>query len=183
MGGDVGAATPEFVGDLIVQAGDVIADRAGRQFELDATPTLRVFPVLPSSPAALDKTVYSMRIGDLSSAEGLVVSVADYELLPYVRVRPWQPYTRINLLGGVSPGDRLEITGVWGFPEVPARIRLAAIMTVSEWIGGTTASQFSETFATAEANAGGVRQAFVPGAGAELPDQAAGIVDAFYNEF
>ena len=117
---------------------------AGREFKrTDSTssPTVRYFDV--NARSYRDRLV---AIDDLSAAPTLVrviasdwttvvstVSSASYSLYPLSR-EPWAPITAIQLNQNVirpAAGQRIEVTGVWGFPAVPGDLRQAVLDEVA----------------------------------------------------
>jgi hypothetical protein len=117
---------------------------AGREFKrVDTTSsaTVRLYDV--------DEMAYFNRriaIDDLSTTPTLVriiandwttpvttVSTSDMALYPLSR-EPWAPITAIQLKSTVirpAIGQRLEVTGVWGFPAVPGDLRQAVLDEVA----------------------------------------------------
>jgi len=71
---------------------------------------------------------------------GLTLTTTQYQPVP---VQKWDGvYTGLHVLTGatgyVATGSRREatVTGTWGWPSVPARIKHACVETVKDWLAG-----------------------------------------------
>lgn len=122
---------------LIAAASQAVCDFAGREFApaSDAEAT-RVF-LVPADPA-WPRTI---SVGDLAKLAGLTVDAqaatlpADVTPCPLNR-GPAEPITEL-VIGDALPfrrGARIEVTGVWGWPDVPEVARLATVDTVRGWL-------------------------------------------------
>lgn len=73
-----------------------------------------------------------LRLGPFNDLAGLVsingsTDLSDYTLLPLNRVHPFsEPATAIE--GSFTPGEIVEISGVWGWPEIPDQVREATLI-------------------------------------------------------
>lgn len=118
-------------------------NESGREFmRIDTTSsaTIRLFPV--------DQVAYRdgfVQIGDLSTSPTLVRllgvdwatsvgTITDYATWPRIR-EPWEPVTALQFKSTAlrpMPGQLVEVTGVWGFPAVPAHLKDAVKDAVAE---------------------------------------------------
>ena len=68
------------------------------------------------------------------------IGATSYQLLPYNAPQASEPYTSLQLLGGVQwpvptfnmRQNTVEITGVWGWPAVPFEVKQACRIMVAE---------------------------------------------------
>lgn len=144
----------EVVTRLINAASEAIALVAGREIRpADPSPHERIFYVRPGHYGAT-RLGRNLRIGDLAELDAIGVddsTLSPTDLgyvvaLPTPRVYPWQPYTRLRFNGGLLPGTKIAVTGTWGFPQVPEKLRQATIESVDYWVSRDLA-RYSETFA------------------------------------
>lgn len=107
-------------------------------FNKDAAAVARVYRVRQTDPILdVDDLVSVSAIGidvNASGAYDTALVAADYELLPFNAADgpEARPYEQIGLLSWRSrtqwvAGQRVQITGVWGWPAVPAAIVAATI--------------------------------------------------------
>ena len=116
------------------------ADREFMRADVTTASTARLFPV--------DELSYQqgfVQIGDLSTTPTLVRilgtdwttsvgTVANYAVWPRQR-EPWAPVTALQFRTGElrpMPGQLVEVTGVWGFPSIPAQLKDAVKDAVAE---------------------------------------------------
>lgn len=132
--------------DVLTQAMVTAASRrvmtwTGRRITpLDTAATVRSFDAVAVEGA--------WRIDDLSApptavtiedAEGVTVAtldVADVVCLPRNR-DAWQPIDRLLIRPSATApaaGQIITVTGLWGWPAIPADVRQAAIETACEWL-------------------------------------------------
>lgn len=128
----------DAVSGLIAAASQAICDFAGREFapaSSDSATRVFIVPEFPDWPRVVS-------VGDLGSITTLKVAdytatVDEYTLYPLNR-GPGEPITEIGI-GASLPfytGARVEVTGVWGWPQVPEVARMAAVDTVRSWLKG-----------------------------------------------
>jgi hypothetical protein len=131
--------------------------RLGRFFNKDAAAVTRVFdPPASSSELLLNcdlVSVTSIKIdtdGDGVFTDALAAT--DYVLLPRNAAdgpEP-EPYRRVHLTAGTfTPGQAVEISGVWGWPAVPepikrACVHLTAMLRLEGGRGETTVSDIGQ---------------------------------------
>ncbi len=146
--------------DLVRVIND-ISDRfhqeAEREFKVVGTnPQTRIFQVEPAGrrqPHYIDGDYIGdtniarrrVRIGDLASFTTVSILDTDWTTvlqtpapslvtaLPINR-QPWEPIRELELrydVTSLSPGMRLSVTGVWGFPSVPGNVRQAVLDAVA----------------------------------------------------
>lgn len=78
---------------------------------------------------------YVAQVDDLSTAAGLTVAdstavaVTDYELGPVNAPQKSQPYLRLL----TKVGGTLTVTGVWGWPTVPAAVKTATLLQAARF--------------------------------------------------
>lgn len=158
----------DVVIDRINAASALIHRVADREFKpIGTNPQTRSFDLI--SPRYGTPPSSELRIGDLASAptavtiNGNVVTNLSTTVVGLPRVRQeWEPIRRLRFGStlGTYPGDPvywpgywsgavIEVTGNWGFPEVPADIREACIVTVAIWLSRDVTT-YSETFISEE---------------------------------
>lgn len=139
-----------ILNDIVTAVSRQIDRHCGRHFYRDGTtgvPVARYFEV--DDPCELELGVFN----DLVSVTSLKVdsngdgtydsTITNYVLCPKgaaTRAPVPEPYTEIELLTGttfplgVTTGREflIEVTGVWGWPAVPAEVRQAARILVAE---------------------------------------------------
>jgi hypothetical protein len=131
-----GGARDALIARAITAASAVIARHTGRHFAIDLAPSARRYAVAgPDVP-----------IGDLSAAPTLVRLVADVgdlvgdvtnDVVALPLNRDGTPVTglRVPGYGGPRDGSRLlEVTGIWGWPSVPADVQEACVDVVCSWL-------------------------------------------------
>lgn len=147
----VGDAYDDVELSLAVNAAcDAVDSHCGYPFSLDAAPATRVF--VPASPVLLDLAAVGFTV---SSSSGLIVrtdddddgafevtwAATDYQTEPLNGRGPggatW-PITQIRAIDrrwpvGGSGRARVQITGTFGWPAVPGRVRTAATMLAAAW--------------------------------------------------
>jgi len=146
---------------LINAASAEIHRVAGREFKpAGANPQTRTFDV----PVRLgfDCQEREINVGDLAAwtsvaVWGAAVGAGDVVGLPRVR-EEWEPFVKLRftrLVRWRGVGLRashyvpVDVTGDWGFPQVPEDIRQACVVTVMVW-GERDIRHFSETFSLEE---------------------------------
>lgn len=159
-------------------ASDLIADRAGREFVGPAAAETRRFDLASHRRLATRE----LRLGDVQDVTAVVLEDEDgdvvqalasgeWTLLPRVRRRPWEPYTRLRFHDSVGLSDSLvaAVTGTWGFPAIPEAIVQATITQVELWLHREV-RYFSETFSNEEGR---------PSRPRELDSAIAAVADTF----
>lgn len=154
----------DIVIDRINAASALIHRVADREFKpVGTNPQTRSFDLI--APRYGVPPSNELRIGDLASAPtavtidgNVVTDLSTVVGLPRVR-QEWEPIRRLRFgsaLGtypaywpGYWSGSVIEVTGTWGFPEVPADIREACIVTVAIWLSRDVTT-YSETFISEE---------------------------------
>jgi hypothetical protein len=130
---------------LITPASVAVARWAGREFALAPAPETRSFEV--SDPRDRPDRRIRVRVGDLSDVPTIVSIfdrsgtavgsplISDVLLFPTLR-RAGETIRSIEVAGGYWYGNgyRLDVTGTWGFPEVPPDVEQATIVTVRSWM-------------------------------------------------
>jgi len=117
------------------------AEREFKNYDSTSSATVRMFDV--------DESIYYkglVDIGDLSAAPTLVrvlaedgtspatIASTDYSVRPRVR-KSWEPITGLQFKTyayQAQPYMTVEVTGVWGFPSVPGKVRQAVLDAVAE---------------------------------------------------
>lgn len=116
------------------------AEREFMRADSTSSATIRLFPV--------DQLAYQngfVQIGDLSTTPTLVRilavdwatpvgTITDYATWPRIR-EPWAPVTALQFKQSTlrpMPGQLIEVTGVWGFPAIPAYLKDAVKDAVAE---------------------------------------------------
>jgi hypothetical protein len=130
--------------DVVTSSSRLIDRYCGREF----------FQVTEARTFATDD-IYSLTFGsfnDLVSVTTLktdptgagtystTISATSFQLLPYNAPQADEPYTSVQLLGGVQwpvptfnmRQNTVEITGVWGWPAVPVDVKQACRIIVNE---------------------------------------------------
>jgi hypothetical protein len=164
---------------VINDISELAHSEAGREFKrVDTTSsaTVRVFPI---DTLGFNRYV---QIDDLSAAPTLVrimasdwvtpvatVSTSEYTVYPLTR-EPWAPITAIQLASTVirpQYGQRLEVTGVWGFPAIPGDLRQAVLDEVAN-VMNRDVEHYAQDLSPVTAGAGqnvvvfGGRPSFLP---------------------
>ncbi len=133
--------TDEKLEALIEAESQTIHQDLGREFVAIAGADPRLFEI-----TGWNCRTRRIRIGDCAAVttvrvldeDGTVretVAAADRDELPLTR-QEWEPIRQIKLLSvspnpaTIMPGQRLEVTGSWGFPSVPANVREACAKLV-----------------------------------------------------
>jgi hypothetical protein len=142
---------------VINDISDRIHYEAAREFKPYGTnPAVRLFDVLYTGRrdpwyvdgqfmGDLNTRSRTVRVGDMASAPTLVrildrdwatvlETVTAYSSLPLVR-EPWEPIRELQFadtVGVLSAGQRVEVTGAWGFPAVPGNVRQACLDAVAQ---------------------------------------------------
>jgi hypothetical protein len=143
---------------VINDMSDRMHDEADREFKVYGTnPQIRLFDVLPEGPVnpwyvdgeyqgALGPRGRIVKVGDLTSFTSVRILDTDWITLvenvtPLTKVtahpinrKPWEPIRALELrydVSSVSAGQRLEVTGNWGFPTVPGNVRQAVLDAVA----------------------------------------------------
>lgn len=167
-----------FLLDLIDSASQKMHELAGREFvSLDDTGTaggndwpappvtMRAFDVLinattPTDPAIGWKRTKYLKVGDLASLTAVdygdpwqvtrfSIDLALVRAKPLVRA-PWQPIRTLEIFGDVWSTQVYDVSGRWGFPQVPMDVRLAAAEQAAIW-AGRDLRNFSQAFLEAVA--------------------------------
>lgn len=150
--------------ELINELSDDIHTDTGREFvSLDAAadPSARIFDL-----TAWQVRNRKIRIGDCADVDTVqvvdpdgtlieTINAVDYVLLPRVRgaadpiTRLWFPETGVTSPVTSLQTDRaLKVTGSWGFPEVPSRLKgavakLVIVRYVSDVTDGASGTEFA----------------------------------------
>lgn len=131
------------IADLVAAASQAFLSRTRRELRpFTANPSTRVFDI--DADVIAERSILP---GDLASFSNVVIKAPDGTLMQTVdvstvvglpRIRePWRPIAELAFLRGLTgsailsvggsrygaPGYTLEVTGSWGFPQVPADIR------------------------------------------------------------
>lgn len=168
-------AADRLIADLISSATDRIYEVSGREFlsYLDPGDTTdaggTIWPLAPLETRIYDLdvnrntpgggTARQLIVGDMQVLTAVGISwrwatsdIVPYSLAldPYVRAYPsprppGYPIRRLELIGGTRDGDRIHVTGRWGWPTVPDSIRMACAEQAAVWTGRDLA-RFSQTF-------------------------------------
>lgn len=107
---------------------------AGRRWWKDAQPTARIYtPRVSTSALRVDDIVSVSAVAldaDDDGAFETTVPASDYRLEPRDRDASVWPYGWIALRRGKvwTAGVAVQVTGVWGWPVVPAAIKQATLM-------------------------------------------------------
>lgn len=163
-----------FLLDLIDSASQKIHEVSGREFvSIDDTgtsggndwpvppATTRAFdvvinPTIPTDPAVGNRRARILKIGDLATFQTLTYgdpwtpssrfSIASQYVIAKPRNRaPWQPIRLLEVFGDVWAGQEYDVTGIWGFPQVPMDVQEAAGEQAAIW-AGRDLRNFSKTF-------------------------------------
>ena len=131
--------------DVVTSSSRMIDRSCGREF----------FQVTEARTFAPSDDIYTLSFGsfnDLVSVTTLktdptgggtystTIAATSYQLLPYNAPQADEPYTNLQLLGGVQwpvptfnmRQNTVEITGVWGWPAVPLDVKQACRIIVAE---------------------------------------------------
>jgi len=131
--------------DVVTSSSRMIDRYCGRTF----------YQVTEARTFATEDDIYSLQMGpfdDLVSITTLktdptgagvystTIGATSYQLVPYNGPQYEEPYTSLQLLGGVQwpvptfnmRQNTVEITGVWGWPEVPLDVKQACRIIVAE---------------------------------------------------
>ena len=131
--------------DVVTSSSRLIDRYCGREF----------FQVTEARTFATSDDIYSLQLGpfdDLVSVTTLktdptgagvystTIGATAFQLLPYNAPQADEPYTSLQLLGGAQwpvptfnmRQNTVEITGVWGWPEVPFDVKQACRIIVAE---------------------------------------------------
>lgn len=155
-------AQDSIIADLIVRASQQILKYTDREFVLadgGSNPRTRTHlvqgywrtRVVPVGDMAAAPTAVAVQDYDGAVIATLNVST-DLETRPLVR-RAWEPITHLYMRSTaplLDPTYRIQVTGTYGFPSVPADVQQATIVTVGTWLRRDV-SAFSQTFALDEA--------------------------------
>ena len=153
-------------------ASERIMQAAGREFKPNGTnPETRRFAIMGAG--------YTVQIGDIQtlSTASTTISVSqfdpetalhtfaasDYSGLPRNR-KPWEPYTGLYFMSSTQGYYRwsnvVDITGYWGFPEVPEDIKHATLQAVAYWMD-VDVEHFRQDLAAIPGGAEGGQTVFV----------------------
>src|SRR4051812_423188 len=130
-------------------------------------PATRIFdvvlnPAIPTDPAIGNRRARILKIGDLAAFTSIAYGDAwtpasRFVIDPaYVRPKPanrapWQPIRLLQVFGDVWSGQEYDVTGVWGFPQVPMDVQQACAEQAAIW-AGRDLRNFSKTFLEAVAS-------------------------------
>lgn len=153
------ATADEIIDDFIDSASQRIYEVSGREFLAwndpgeQAGPPVVVWPepapvareieaqLLPATPGV--SSARMVKIGDLRRLDSIAygrafgsaptpILLADAIAQPRARA-PWQPIRWLELRRGVYEGEVFTVTGVWGFPAVPADVNQACAEQAAFW--------------------------------------------------
>jgi len=130
----------ELIRDTIDRASKAIVNNAEREFHLSGTLT-RTFSYSGHFVSVAPYDLQSVTVVSLDpeSTNPTALVADDYRLVPIhkpdgvcygLRLKTWRYPTYFDFA-------QVAITGVWGFPTVPADIEQACIMTVCSWLRKT----------------------------------------------
>lgn len=154
------ATADEIIDDFVDSASQRIYEVSGREFlawndpgeQAGAPPVVWPEPapaareieatMLPATPGQSSARI--VKVGDLRRLDQLAysrafqtspaTSIALAEAIAHPRARaPWQPIRWLELRRGVYEGDVFTVTGVWGFPAVPADVVQACAEQAAFW--------------------------------------------------
>jgi hypothetical protein len=141
--GDV--AQDAIIGSLISQASRAIMKYTGREFApAGSAGVVRTFETEIGPDTFLSLAPYDLQTATLvkidTDVTGTTLSSDEYRLFPVSK--PDGVYTSIRLQPLSSPqvnrvgwrNRQIQITGTWGFPEVPADVNGATAETVALWL-------------------------------------------------
>lgn len=154
------AAADEIIDDFIDSASQRIYEVSGREFLAwndpgeQAGPPVVAYPepapvareieaaMLPATPGI--SSARMVKVGDLRRLDSIAyarafqasaptpILLADAVAQPRARA-PWQPIRWLELRRGVYEGEIFTVTGVWGFPAVPADVVEACAEQAAFW--------------------------------------------------
>jgi hypothetical protein len=136
----------EELAGWLEEACDLVEDYANREFTRSDEAEARVFDL---GPHAATRVVLIGDLSDEPSGVSLLNESGDTRhtfdvpndlvMLPRVRRRSWEPYTMLQVRSGIALNDcdSIQVTGVWGFPQIPPRVKQATVETLREWLRGT----------------------------------------------
>lgn len=115
----------------------------------------------PADPGYGSRRARLLKVGDLARLDAIAYGTAwnsaryTLDVATYViarpRVRaPWAPIRYLEIQGDVWASQVYTVTGVWGFPDVPADVRRACAIQAAIWASSDLAN-FSKTFLAAAA--------------------------------
>lgn len=113
-----------------------VDSHTGRRFYLDDAASTRTFEVTASDEIYIDDladlTDVDVRTDDGTGTFPTLLTVADYELR---QDQLAGPYVRLRSINGGLPvtypygrAARVQITGIWGWPAVPADVKYATLI-------------------------------------------------------
>lgn len=135
--------TADFVNDCVTAASRKIDDHTGRRFYVDGSDEE---PVSRSFDATGGSCLDFGRFGDLVTLAALEVSdvaidADSFELVQVDGHGPGAPYGGLRLLGGTfpTPGPQerrrvIDVSGIWGWAEVPVQVTAACRLMVAELV-------------------------------------------------
>lgn len=121
-------------------AGELLDQELGRELAVAGSATTRRF--VP------DEGSDTLFIPDFTSVTSVVeddttVAAADYQLEPVNAAARSMPYTRLVRTSGVWFRDgataTVEVTATWGWPAIPARIKMACLLIAKDIYGARDA--------------------------------------------
>ncbi len=143
---------------VINDVSDRMCDEAEREFKVFGTnPQIRQFDLYPAGPSEpwyvdgiylgeISPGRRTVKVGDLTLFSQVRILDQDWSTLvedvtPLTKVAglplnraPWQPIRALQLrfdTSALGSGQRLEVTGNWGFPQVPGNIRQATLDAIA----------------------------------------------------
>ena len=126
--------------DVLDAAERDVEEHCGRVFTKDASASQRV--IRPIGNVVDEFDGQSVLLDDIASVTGLVVETgaggtwttlasSAYETYPLNSPADGRPITsilRLNATWTSSSGQRVRVTAVWGWPEVPAQVKQAVLL-------------------------------------------------------
>lgn len=116
---------------LLGAASSAVDSYCERTFDCDTTETTKTF----YPPALIGRSALSLPVGDNQSVSSVVIddttlSATSYRAERTLRRSPW---TVLRRLDRTAWQGAVEVTGVWGWDEVPDGIIVATLMQAARW--------------------------------------------------
>lgn len=150
------AVVDDLLQNMVNGVSDAIHQEADREFVQSAAGVVREFEFpgpghifTRELPLYGDLSAFTLvRLMDVDTGALAQDVTAFVQGRPRVR-KPWEPIRRLFFRSGasISSASYVEVTGTWGFPQIPYDIKEWAIIAAGEWYARDV-EKFSGTFNT-----------------------------------